>query len=591
MLCSKMASSRKLVGAGFAFGLLAFALVVSCTLTQGIDDYGRCGVNEKSCDGVCRRNSDPLVGCSASTCVPCAFANTGALTCDEFGQCSAGPCSDGFASCNANPGDGCETNLSTDSRNCGECNKACKSINGAVAACVAGECKTPSVVACELGPQNCDGNAENGCECAFPNALAQCGSGGLADAGSPATSASGVDMALDGGGGACTFGRCKAGFVHCGGDVNSVGCEVNAQSDENNCGRCGKKCDGGACIAGACQPFTLAANQSNPGQLVFDGAWVYWTNYGSSGGGSVSKVRLDGPPVIVVAAAQPNAWGISVAGDEVFYTTQAGTAAAPAPNVVGRAPKDPSTSVPPRALAIVGGRTRGIAVDATTNYVYFAMYDVPDTTSKFVQGIYRIDRVAPSAVPELVAAAQKPNSVVVDATNIYWTNEGGLTPGTGSVVYAAKAAPLPATITTLAESLARPRGLALDNETVYWTNAGTTSSLRDSSIEKRPKDGQSPKVTLASGLSDSRELAVDPGAGGYVYFASFRDNTVSRISKSPKAGEMPTIVARNPDTPALPSIAAPLSVAVDGKYVYWSNYGSTVGTTIVSGSIVRLVKP
>ncbi len=593
----RITGSKPRVGAGFAFSAAVVAFAVSCTLTQGLDDYDRCGVDEKDCGGTCHKKSDPLFGCAAAECTPCTFANTTGATCDAVGSCKAGDCSEGFATCGSSAEAICATNLSTDVKNCGACGKTCSNVNGALAACVGGQCTVPTEVTCDVGPQNCDNVADNGCECSFPNALAQCGTGGLSDGGGGTSSdasldatssdagssdAAPVDVPLDGGGGACTFGQCKIGFAHCSGDVTKVGCEVSTQADENNCGRCGKKCDGGACVAGVCQPFALATNQPFPGQIIFADGNVYWTNFGSATApGNVAKVRLDGPPVTVVAPGIPSAWGIGELGTELFYTAFAAT---PASNVLGRAPKDPTTGSP-KAMATIAGRVRGIAIDPNGQYVYFAVYDasVPGTT--YVQGIYRIDRVAATATPELFATAVRPNTILVDGTNVYWTNEG-TTALTGSVQLAPKAATIPVTPTVVGSALNRTRGLAIDADTIYWANAGSVGG-RDGSIEKRRKDLTSDKVSLATGLADSRELAVDPGATDYVYWASYKDNTVSRVLKSPASSDVPQLVAQNPTAPATPSLNLPLSVAVDGKYVYWSNFG----TAGAPGGIMRLVKP
>ena len=45
---------------------------------------------------------------------------------------------------------------------------------------------------------------------------------------------------------------CNAGFANCNGNA-ADGCEVNLQTDVNNCGTCAHKCLM-ACVAGACMP-------------------------------------------------------------------------------------------------------------------------------------------------------------------------------------------------------------------------------------------------------------------------------------------------------------------------------------------------
>ena len=54
--------------------------------------------------------------------------------------------------------------------------------------------------------------------------------------------------------GSCAIQSCSFGFADCDGNPNN-GCEVNTQTDSNNCGACGNKCTGGdICSFGSCGP-------------------------------------------------------------------------------------------------------------------------------------------------------------------------------------------------------------------------------------------------------------------------------------------------------------------------------------------------
>jgi hypothetical protein len=84
-------------------------------------------------------------------------------------------CSAGFAHCSANPADGCEANISTDIKNCGQepssaCGNTCDSaIMGkdfvTTSSCVNGVCQ---IGGCTPGHQDCDKLIGTGCECPFP---------------------------------------------------------------------------------------------------------------------------------------------------------------------------------------------------------------------------------------------------------------------------------------------------------------------------------------------------------------------------------------------------------------------------------------
>ena len=53
-------------------------------------------------------------------------------------------------------------------------------------------------------------------------------------------------------GGVCGLGMCNAGFADCDNNAGN-GCEVNTNTDKNNCGGCGKVCmNGNSCSNGAC---------------------------------------------------------------------------------------------------------------------------------------------------------------------------------------------------------------------------------------------------------------------------------------------------------------------------------------------------
>ena len=249
---------------------------------------GGCAAGFGDCDGVAANGCETATGASdANNCggcgVKCSYPNAGA-TCSS-GACALGACQPGFADCDGNPANGCETNTAADVANCGTCKNAC----GGGQVCSAGICGTtcggsttncssscvtettdvnhcgsctnvcalPSVSvnacsaskcvvgACAAGFGDCDGVASNGCEtathstdvnncggcgirCSYPNAGATCATG------------------------ACAIGACAPGFADCDGNPAN-GCEVNTQADNGNCGSCGTACGGGqVCSAGAC---------------------------------------------------------------------------------------------------------------------------------------------------------------------------------------------------------------------------------------------------------------------------------------------------------------------------------------------------
>jgi hypothetical protein len=130
-------------------------------------------------------------------------------------------------------------NTQTDPNNCGACGNLCGSLND-TPSCVAGQCQ----LACDSGYGDCDANPSNGCETSLNNP-SHCGSC------SNVCSAAHTS-ALSCNSGNCGIAGCQSGYLDCD-NVYADGCEVNKQTDPNNCGLCGNKCAAGhSCIGGVC---------------------------------------------------------------------------------------------------------------------------------------------------------------------------------------------------------------------------------------------------------------------------------------------------------------------------------------------------
>ena len=204
---------------------------------------GSCNAGFGNCDGNpangCETNiTNNVNNCGACGNV-CSFANgTGACTASA---CTIASCNAGFANCDGNGANGCETNISSNVNNCGACGVVCSFANG-TGACTASAC---TVASCNAGFANCDGNGANGCETNISSNVNNCG-------------ACGVSCAIANGTGACTasvcsIASCNAGFANCDG-IRANGCETNISTNTSNCGACGNVCASGhACVGGVCQ--------------------------------------------------------------------------------------------------------------------------------------------------------------------------------------------------------------------------------------------------------------------------------------------------------------------------------------------------
>jgi len=203
-----------------------------------------CGGSTTNCGGDCVNTTVDPAHCGACD-NRCALANASVSAC-AGGRCVVGGCTEGFADCDANAANGCETSVrGTDITNCGGCGLRCAFANAA-ATCSNGTC---TLGTCAMGFANCDGNAANGCEVNLATDSAHCG----------ACSVQGQSRACVAGqvcaAGVCGA-TCGAGTVDCGGSCS------NTASDPSHCGACGtvcalanvrvQACSGSACVVGGC---------------------------------------------------------------------------------------------------------------------------------------------------------------------------------------------------------------------------------------------------------------------------------------------------------------------------------------------------
>jgi len=200
---------------------------------------------------------------------------------------SSQTCSTGQVLCS-----GVCSSISTDTHNCGACGHTCATGQ----ACVSGQCTgsstqctvasdCPTSNSCQLptctagvcgvvnaaagtacsvnGGTHCDGSGS--CVSSCPAGQTMCGSTCINTStdtqncgacGLACNAANGVSACTAG---TCSISTCNAGFANC--DQNAAnGCEVNTQTDPNNCGLCGNVCSG-LCVAGHCAVVHCPAGQ------------------------------------------------------------------------------------------------------------------------------------------------------------------------------------------------------------------------------------------------------------------------------------------------------------------------------------------
>lgn len=130
--------------------------------TAGVCGLGACSAGYGNCDGDASNGCETNTLTSGSHCgacgASCSPANATGVC--AAGACAVSTCATGFGDCDGRAATGCETNTQTSAMHCGACGRACNPANGA-GACVAGAC---TLASCSDGYASCDGDASNGCE-------------------------------------------------------------------------------------------------------------------------------------------------------------------------------------------------------------------------------------------------------------------------------------------------------------------------------------------------------------------------------------------------------------------------------------------
>jgi hypothetical protein len=309
---------------------------------------------------------------------------------------SPGACVAGFADCNGDPADGCETSLQTDGAHCGACDRSCLG-----QACSAGLCD-PVVLAepvyfgrrLALDPVNLYWTSADGTVRRMPLA------------GGPTTEiAAGqddlFDIAVDAQGVYWTEGN--------GGAVRSL-------------------------LFGAQVPMDLAQEGTVFALAVRDGTVFFTQIYSKlSGDEHVLRVPAAGGPVVTVATT-PGALFLALDDQSAYWTDENSYAVWKAPLTGGPPVQLAAGLIAPSDIVVDGatvyfnsfegtfamgldggpttplarGSAHGLAVDAT--YVYAGAYD---------GRILKIPRAGGPAVT-LARADSYPNALAVDEARVYW---------------------------------------------------------------------------------------------------------------------------------------------------------------------------
>ncbi len=217
--------------------------------TNGMCAVQACFTGFANCDNAAPNGCEVNTQSDASHCGGCGNRCNlpNATAACGNGACRIMACNAGFADCDQIAANGCEVNVATDASNCARCGNRCPGMAGATAICIVGVCSIDGVP-CTAPLASCDGNSMNGCEVNTNTDVNNCGR-----CRNVCTVTNGTPVCN---GGACAVGLCNTGRADCN-RVLMDGCEVNTQSDINHCGGCGNRCNlpnaTAVCMAGGCR--------------------------------------------------------------------------------------------------------------------------------------------------------------------------------------------------------------------------------------------------------------------------------------------------------------------------------------------------
>jgi hypothetical protein len=207
-----------------------------------------------------------------------------------------------------------------------------------------------------------------------------------------------------------------------------------------------------------------------------------------------------------------------------------------------------------------------VAVDARNVY-----YTTPDS-------VYQRALTGGSAVPLASGRSASPYAIAVDATSVYWTEEGSGGPD-GLVM---KAPIGGGAATTLATGQAMPLSLAVDAIGVYWAESGALSGQGAVHYAPLGGTGGGPAPTLAAGQPAVWGIATDPDG---VYFTTSDCGQADggacsgAVMKVQRGGAPVTLVSGQPGA---------AGIAVAPAAVFWTTsqcHPAGDGGTSCSGSI------
>jgi hypothetical protein len=509
--------------------------------TNGTCGVGTCNPGFANCDGNAANGCETNLNDTVAHCGRCGNAcptpANGTAVCTS-GTCGVGTCNPGFANCDGNAANGCETNLNDSTTHCGRCGNACPTPANGTAVCTSGTC---GVGTCNPGFANCDGNAANGCETNLNDSTAHCGRCGNACP----TPANGTAACTSG---TCGVGTCNPGFANCDGNAAN-GCETNLNDSTAHCGRCGNSCGPGVvCTAGICGSGSVRAGSGELGhvQVDPDRDEVYFTQRSP---GILFRMRMDGTGLTRFAEFGTGGYGLSgltLTSEAVYVSTYDNYSIERVARVTGAITRVTSTSFQAAGLdhdgaqlwmtdwsgsihrrPLSGGAITTFATGLPSRLFGFFLGTGPDDRIYLTAGhsgardageIFSLDRAGGDR-RRLASLLSYPVQVTADARHVYATNYYG---HRGSIARAPRA-----TLEGGARFIGGATGaigVAVAANRLYWTNSSAPEvrwmGLTPTCPARWAVETMGTNVTLSNGNRTVSGTA--PGCAGGVLGSDWR---------------------------------------------------------------------
>jgi hypothetical protein len=224
------------------------------------------------------------------------------------------------------------------------------------------------------------------------------------------------------------------------------------------------------CAIAGCggSPTTLASGQHTPAGIATDGTNVYWTNGGSSSGSVVMcPVGGCGGVPTTLASSQSYPGGIAVEGTSVYWTESA-SGSGVAKCAIAGCGGSPTT--------LVSGTGSAVAIAVDTKNVYWTG---GGNTSVGVLSC-AIGGCGGTATTLSPGVSSNPTGgIASDGTSVYWLQEGTLAGNnTNGTVVECAVGGCTGMPTTVVSGQSTPYYLAVDATNVYWTDEGAGTVMK-----------------------------------------------------------------------------------------------------------------